>query len=482
MAAEISQSRGGDAGGRAALMRNPTYWYYGLGAIPFGIKDNAFSYLLLIYANQCLGLPGWQASLAMVIALVWDSVTDLFLGHWSDKTHSRLGRRHPFMYVGLFVLPLSFLALFAPLMTLTEANTFLYVLALTLLIRTGVTLFEVPNVALLPDLETDYDQRNTWFALRYFLGWYGGNGIQVLNITLWVGALGFTNPQGYAIYGWVGAAAIAFTIAISAFGTQKTAAALPRPRESMRWREIGQEMLQMAQSLRNRNFAALFAYSLFFYIATGMGAALYLYIVRYFYGFSNQQMGFIGLAVFAGPLLAALVGPPLAARFGKKRVGIGAILTYVLFYPIVPLALLTGFWPGIGSWTSAYIVAAATVMDVTLLALQGILISSMVADVVEDSEVRTARRSEGLFFATRSFASKLISAGGIMGAGAIVTLVGFDAVQSLDDVTYDLRRDMLTLFAPAYVGILLLGTLMIGFYKIDRAQHQQNLAATGRAV
>lgn len=478
MAAEISHD---GAGGRA-LKRNPTFWFYGLGSIPFGIKDNAFSYLLLIYANQCLGLPGWQASLAMVIALAWDSVTDLLLGHWSDKTHSRWGRRHPFMYVGLLVLPLSFLALFMPLMTLTEANTFLYVLALTLLIRTGVTLFEVPNVALLPDLESDYDKRNTWFALRFFLGWYGGNGIQVLNITFWVGALGFANPEGYAIYGWVGAVAIALMIAVSSLGTHKAAAALPPPREPMRWREIGREMGQMLQSLKNRNFLALFAYSLMLYVATGMGAALYLYILRYFYGFSHQQMGFIGVAVFIGPLVAALAGPPLAARFGKKRVGIIAILSYVVIYPIVPLLLLNGIWPGIGSWASTWIVAAVTALDVVLLTLQGILISSMVADVVEDSEVRTTRRSEGLFFATRSFAQKLISAGGIMGAGVIVSLVGFDVVQNLEDVTYEMRRHMLTLFGPAYVSILLLGTLMIGFYKIDRTQHNRNLASVGRSA
>ena len=40
-----------------ALEKNPTFWYYGSASIAYGIKNNAFSYLLLIYANQVLGLP-----------------------------------------------------------------------------------------------------------------------------------------------------------------------------------------------------------------------------------------------------------------------------------------------------------------------------------------------------------------------------------------------------------------------------------------
>ena len=66
-----------------ALEKNPTFWYYGSASIAYGIKNNAFSYLLLIYANQVLGLPGYKASIALAIAMLWDAVSDLFLGHWS---------------------------------------------------------------------------------------------------------------------------------------------------------------------------------------------------------------------------------------------------------------------------------------------------------------------------------------------------------------------------------------------------------------
>jgi Na+/melibiose symporter-like transporter len=139
--------------------KNPVYWFYGSAAVAFGVKNNAFSYLLLIYATQVLGISGYMAAIALAIAMGWDAISDLLLGHWSDKTKSRLGRRHPFMYAGLILLPASFYALFNPIFDLTEATRWYYLLGAAILIRTAVTLFEVPSVALLPDLVKDYDER-----------------------------------------------------------------------------------------------------------------------------------------------------------------------------------------------------------------------------------------------------------------------------------------------------------------------------------
>ena len=68
-----------------ALEKNPTFWYYGSASIAYGIKNNAFSYLLLIYANQVLGLPGYKASIALAIAMLWDAVSDLFWGTGRTK-------------------------------------------------------------------------------------------------------------------------------------------------------------------------------------------------------------------------------------------------------------------------------------------------------------------------------------------------------------------------------------------------------------
>ena len=89
MAEHVGQTTGSISGSHERpLERRPIFWFYGSASMAYGIKDNAFSYLLLIFANQVLGLPAYLAATALAIALVWDSVSDLLLGHWSDKTSS----------------------------------------------------------------------------------------------------------------------------------------------------------------------------------------------------------------------------------------------------------------------------------------------------------------------------------------------------------------------------------------------------------
>ena len=458
------------------LEKNPTFWFYGSASIAYGIKNNAFSYLLLIYANQVLGLPGYLASLALAIAMIWDAVSDLLLGHWSDKTSSRLGRRHPFMYAAFFVLPITFYALFNPVIELNDDNTFYYVLVLALLIRTGTTLFEVPSTALLPDLETDYDRRNKWLALRHFFGWTGGNGIHMINFMFWVGAYGVASQTGYGIYGIAGALLIATAILVSSFGTQKVAAALPRPSEPFRFLAIKGEIKQIFQSVKNKNFAALFFFGLTVGIAGGLGTALYLYNTTYFFGFSGKQISVTAIGVLISPVIAYWAAPYLGKLFGKKRAAIYAILVNIMLYPMPYILLLTGYWPELGSWASLYIYSCFIVMEVICGIIGGVLLDSMMADVVEDSELKTARRSEGLFYAARGFAAKAISAGGIVGAGSIVSIVGLDGITSVDDVTQEIRMSLATLFLPIYCGLYLLGLVIVSKYRITREDHDAHLA------
>lgn len=441
----------------------------------YGIKNNAFSYLLLIYANQVLGIPGYLASLALAIAMLWDALSDLLLGHWSDKTSSKLGRRHPFMYVALFTLPVFFYALFDPVIELDGSNAFAYVLIVAILIRTGTTLFEVPSTALLPDLESDYDRRNKWLALRHAFGWYGGNGIHIINFTFFVGAYGVAVQTGYSIYAAVGAVAIFLSILISSLGTQRAAAALPRPKDTFKVREIGREFRQIFESVKNKNFAALFFYGLSVGIAGGLGAALYLYNTTYFFGFSGPQIAATGVGVLLSPAIAYWAAPFFGSRYGKRNAAIGAILVNIALYPIPYILLLAGWWPALGSWLGLYIYTVFIVIEVVCGIIGGVLLDSMMADVVEESEIATQRRSEGLFYAARGFAAKAISAGGIIGAGTIVSVVGLDGITSVEEVTREIRMNLALFFLPLYCSLFLIGLYVVSMYRIDRQSHRDNL-------
>nr|MCS5638041.1 MFS transporter [Myxococcota bacterium] len=75
-----------------------TKLYYGFGSVAYGVKDNGFSYMLLLYYNQVLGLPASWVGAGLMLALIVDAFSDPLVGYLSDNLHSKWGRRHPFMY------------------------------------------------------------------------------------------------------------------------------------------------------------------------------------------------------------------------------------------------------------------------------------------------------------------------------------------------------------------------------------------------
>ena len=307
------------------------------------------------------------------------------------------------------------------------------------------------------------------------MGWYGGNGIHCINFILWVGFYGLSSHTGYKIFSTVGAILISLAIITSSLGTQKFAMSLPQPKESFRLREIGNELKQMFQSLRNRNFATLFGYGLISGIASGLSTALYIYNTRYFFGFSEIQIGITAIAVLVAPVIAYVVGPELGKKLEKKRAAIFTLLTYIVLFPIPYVLLLAGYWPGLGGYMSLAIYTLFIVVEVSCIIIGSMMLDSMMADVVEDSEVQTDRRSEGLFFATRSFGAKAISAGGIFSAGFILTMVGMDSVSSVADMTMQHRVNLAMLFLPLWCILNLIAIGLVSWYRIGRSDHVSNL-------
>ena len=49
---------------------------HGFGAVAFGVKDSGFSFFLLIFYNQVLGMDAGMVSLALAAALVVDAFVD----------------------------------------------------------------------------------------------------------------------------------------------------------------------------------------------------------------------------------------------------------------------------------------------------------------------------------------------------------------------------------------------------------------------
>jgi len=61
---------------------------------------NSIAGYAMLYFTDALGMEYKLAAWAMFVATFWDAITDPIMGHITDNTRSRYGRRHPYMLVG----------------------------------------------------------------------------------------------------------------------------------------------------------------------------------------------------------------------------------------------------------------------------------------------------------------------------------------------------------------------------------------------
>merc|ERR1712032_791169 len=119
------------------------------------------------------------------------------------------------------------------------------------------------------------------------------------------------------IFAAVGSVIIFVSTLVSSLGTQKVASALPRPTETFKCRELLSELRQVSESTRNTNFTALFLFGLFSGIGDGLGSALYVYIMTYFFKFTGRDIGTIANAVMIAPAIGYWAAPRSGKVFGK---------------------------------------------------------------------------------------------------------------------------------------------------------------------
>ena len=374
-----------------------TRFYYGFGSVAYGVKDNGFVYFLLFYYNQVLGLPGHLASTAILVALVFDAISDPIVGNISDRLHSKWGRRHPFMYAAAFPVAFSFYGLWNP-PELSEDGLFYFLMFNALLVRTFITFYEVPSTALAPELTPNYDERTKLAATRHFFGWVGG-----------------------------------ITIAVVMYG------------------------LLMVKT------------------PGGLSGSLSIYFGTYFWGFTPGQLGVLVPTGLISATFALSFAPYVSHRYGKKRGAIGLSLFAASFAPAPYLARLAGLTPASGSTELLMLLIVYNVIEIGLIISSTTLVSAMIADVVEESELVTGRRSEGIFFAARSFISKSVSGLGIMLGTLLLSAVEFPQDAKPGEVDPQIIENLGYGYVPMIIVLYLSAIVCLVAYNITRERHLKNV-------
>ncbi len=452
-----------------------TKLYYGFGAVANGAKSNGFNYLLLFYYSQVVGLRADLVSLGILIALVFDAVSDPLVGYISDNTHSKLGRRHPYMYAAGVPVALAYYFLWSP-PAWDETGLFLYFVCMAVLIRTLITFYEIPSTALVAELTDDYDQRTEMMSFRYFFGWWGGLTMAVMNYLVFLpedkGGLEYV--QGWSNYGLAASIVIFISIYVSAIGTHKHIPHLRQPpnREPFSFVKTKKEI---KETLSNRSFFALFVSALLQAVAAGVSTSLSIYFSRHFWELTTTEIGYMNIPYFFSAFIALMLAPRVSRWLGKKKGGMTVLGLAFAMAPMPFILRVLGLFPENGTDTLFWTLVVFNTIEVTLIIMSSSLIAAMIADVVEDSEVKTGRRSEGIFFAANSFAQKAVNGLGVVVAGQILAIIQFPTKAKPGQVPEETLFDLAYLYVPTLLFFYLFALAVLSVYKINREDHSDNL-------
>jgi GPH family glycoside/pentoside/hexuronide:cation symporter len=196
----------------------------------------------------------------------------------------------------------------------------------------------------------------------------------------------------------------------------------------------------------------------------------------YFWELSQARLSLMATIGAVGALVGASLVGMVSRRLGKRR---GTIICYTLglLNGAIPIALrLLDLMPANGSNALFVILSAEAFFLGMLYVMSAVMMNSMLADVVEDVAVKSGQRSEGLLFSADQFFTKAVSGLGVMVSGGVLSLIAFPRDAKPGEVDPELIFRLGALYLPTVIGMTLIAIGLLFAYRIDRTQHERNLA------
>lgn len=311
---------------------------YAAGSFGTGVFSTVPAVILLYFCTEILALPAAWATVIVFVPKIWSILWDPWVGAWSDRTITRIGRRRPFMIVGTLGMPLAFVAMFSPPVLDTLA-TAVWVGTTYFLLATLYSLFAVPYVAIPAELIADGILRArliAWRMLIVMLGILTGAGLVPWLVALYGG-------------GRIGYASMSVSVAIAC------AFAMTAPVVMLRGRDIPRPSPPDAQSrrthsafwraLRDRPFLQLGLAYLLQLSASGAVTSAIPYLVTRFFVRHESDIGTALLVMLVATTATVTLWGRLGRRHGELRMLQVAVVVYVIAaLAIGALALLQAPW------------------------------------------------------------------------------------------------------------------------------------------
>ncbi|OGC21356.1 hypothetical protein A2291_07655 [candidate division WOR-1 bacterium RIFOXYB2_FULL_42_35] len=413
---------------------------YSFGAVAMALSFQAFSTYIVFFYVDIVKLPAYLAATGMLIYAVWNAINDPLAGYISDHTHSRWGRRIPYIALGAIPFGLIYFLLWIP--PFTEYSQifmlFIYFVVFICLFDTFYTITILNWSCLYPEMFPGLKERSQVNAFRQTFTMFG----LLLGVALPPIIYG---SLGWGVLGAVFGVLIAVSLLIVLFGSREHVQYCQEKQLSF-W-------LSFKYTFQNSSFLTFVFANFFVQFSFLMVLATVPFFTKYVLDISATKTAAIFAIAFIAAIPMLYVWEFIANRVGAKKTFMSALLVMALC--LLPLFSAVNFW-------STFIAAAFVGVGLSGFMLVADLI---IADVIDEDEIKTGTRREGIYFGSTAFISRFAIALEAVCMGVIFIKTGYSPY--IFKQTGEFLLGLRFLIAGIPIIALLLAFVIISFYPLS---------------
>jgi len=425
---------------------------YGAGDTGFSLTTTIAGAFFAIFLTDVVGVTPGVAAAAIFVGRSWDYVNDPLIGHVSDRTRTRWGRRRPFLLFGALPFALAFTMLWWRPPWSNQVALAVYYAVAYVVYDAAATFVYMPYFALTPELTSDYDERTALTSYRMFFSVLASLVAFTIPLTI-VGTFAPENAPRVLTMGLVFGIASALPLLLTFFGTRERQAYMEQERPTL--------VQSLRAAMKNRPFVFSVVIFLLTWVAIDVLQSTLLYFIKYCVQRESQSDLIMGV-IFVTAMLALPFWEWTSRRWNKRW----AYVAGIAFWAVVQLVLIT-----LNASTDITVILFLCVLAGIGVGAAHVLPWAIIPDAVEWDEWQTGERHEGMFYSLVTLMKKAASSIAIPLALLLLDVAGYvpNSARQPTKVLWVIR----ILVGPIPALMLCVGIAFAILYPLSRERYAQ---------
>jgi glycoside/pentoside/hexuronide:cation symporter, GPH family len=425
---------------------------YSIGQLSDIASYQAFTFLTFTFYFAVVGINIGLISLGFIIWSVWNSFNDTIIGYLSDRTHTRWGRRFPWIMVSLIPIALIIFLLFTPPFTFGIVNpiiNFIYFLVIIIIFELFFTMYDINFTSLYPEIFLTVEERTKGNNVRQLFAIFGLIAAFIMP-GIFISSYTEPKPGEYPFFGFI----IAIIIIIPGLLFLKFS-----PKEKTEFNQDYKNAPSFFNTLKfcvkSKSFRRYIPAEIATWFVYGMLPTIVPLYGEFILGFGDPIMIslLLGFTFLSAALFMTVLWKPLVQKIGPRKSWLISMILWIatlspLFFlgpNMEILAFIVFFLIGIGLSGSLYI------------------IDIIIADIVDEDELRTGIRREGGYYGINIFFMRFATVFVFLIIGPVFLIADWGKFDPINIPDFELRS--LMFIYPAIA--LIIAIIAIYFYPLD---------------